>query len=131
MILINKNTTTKNILTLSEKTTLLNAVYLFEVINDTTNVTKCFIAQDISGNKPRCNTFDFIENATESLLIGTFSLPTGDYKYNVYEQVSGTNLDPLLALNKIDLGKLLVKEIETPIAEFTATQETYKIYNGI
>ena len=51
MILINKNTTNKVILTLSEKTTLTNAKYLFEVTNDMSNAVKCFIAADISTNK--------------------------------------------------------------------------------
>ena len=43
MILINKNTTNKVILTLSEKTTLTNAKYLFEVTNDMSNAVKYFI----------------------------------------------------------------------------------------
>ena len=107
MILINKNTTNTVILTLSEKTTLTNAKYLFEVTNDMSNEVKCFIAADISTNKLRYNEFEFIENVTENLLMGTFSLTlSGFYKYNVYEQASTTNLDPLLALNLIDKGKL-------------------------
>lgn len=131
MILITKNTTSRNILTLSEKTTLTNATYLFEVINDTTNVSKCFIGLDISSNKLRNNRFDFIESVTENLLIGRFNLNVGDYKYNVYEQSSTTNLNPLLALHLIDLGKLMVIEAEAIIPQFTATQDTYKVYNGI
>jgi hypothetical protein len=131
VILIKKNNTVRNILTLYEKTTINNAVYLFEVINDTTNVAKNFLAQDISSNKLRSNIFDFTENSVENLLSGVFNLDVGDYKYNVYEQTSTTNLTPSLALNLIDLGKLLVIDIEMPLSSFTATQETYTVYNGI
>ena len=132
MISITKNTTNNVILTLSEKTTLTNAVYLFEVINDATNEVKCFIAQDISSNKVRYNEFNFIENVTENLLLGTFSLDkSGFYKYNVYEQVSTTNLDPLLALNKIKtLNKLNVVSTLAETTEYIGNQTDTISFNG-
>lgn len=131
MILINKNTTNTVILTLSEKTTLTNAVYLFEVINDMSNEVKCFIADDISTNKLRYNEFEFIENVTEDLLNGTFSLElSGFYKYNVYEQISTTNLDPLLALNLIDKGKLNVVSQLSSYPVYTGNQNTTIVYGG-
>ena len=131
MILINKNTTNKVILTLSEKTTLTNAKYLFEVINDMSNTVKCFIAADISTNKLRYNEFDFIENVTENLLNGTFSLTlSGFYKYNVYEQASTTNLDPLLALNLIDKGKLNVVSQLSDYPVYTGNENNTIVYGG-
>lgn len=131
MILINKNTTNKVILTLSEKTTLTNAKYLFEVINDMSNEVKCFIAADISTNKLRYNEFEFIENVTENLLNGTFSLTlSGFYKYNVYEQASTTNLNPLLALNLIDKGKLNVVSQLSSYPIYTGNQNTTIVYGG-
>lgn len=131
MILIRKNTTNRNILTLSEKTTLTDAVYLFEVKNQQSDVVKCFIAQDVSTNKLRANEFDLIENTTENLLNGTFSLPLkGSYTYKVYEQSSSTNLDPLLALNEIDNGKLLVVDTENEITQYTGNQTTAVVYKG-
>lgn len=121
MILINKNSSNTVVLTLAEKTTLTNAVYLFEVTNDMSNDVKCFIAQDISTNPIRYNEFNFIEDVTEDLLHGTFNLElSGFYKYNVYEQTSITNLDPLLALNLIDKGKLNV----------VSQLDEYKVYTG-
>ena len=51
VILINENSSNTVILTLSEKTTLVGANYLFDVYNDMTNVHKYLIAQDISTNK--------------------------------------------------------------------------------
>jgi hypothetical protein len=131
VILINKNTTNKVILTLSEKTTLTNAKYLFEVINDMSNTVKCFIAADISTNKLRYNEFDFIENATEDLLNGTFSLTlSGFYKYNVYEQASTTNLNPLLALNLIDKGKLNVVSQLSDYPVYTGNENNTVVYGG-
>jgi predicted DNA-binding protein len=131
VILINKNTTNKVILTLSEKTTLTNAKYLFEVINDMSNTVKCFIAADISTNKLRYNEFYFIENATEDLLNGTFSLTlSGFYKYNVYEQASTTNLDPLLALNLIDKGKLNVVSQLSDYPVYTGNENNTVVYGG-
>jgi hypothetical protein len=131
VILINKNTTNTVILTLSEKTTLTNAVYLFEVINDMSNAVKCFIAEDISENKLRYNEFEFIENTTEDLLNGTFSLElSGFYKYNVYEQTSTTNLNPLLALNLIDKGKLNVASQLSDYPVYTGNQNNTIVYGG-
>ena len=131
MILINKNSSNDVILTLSEKTTLTNAVYLFEVINDMTNDVKCFIAEDISNNKLRYNEFTFIESTTEDLLNGTFNLElSGFYKYNVYEQTSTTNLDPLLALNLIDKGKLNVASLLVDYPVYTGNENNIVAYGG-
>ena len=131
MIIINKNSTNTVVLTLSEKTTLTNAVYLFEVINDSSNESKCFIVEDISTNKIRYNEFNFIENATEDLLNGTFELGlSGFYTYNVYEQISTTNLDPLLATNKIETGKLNVVDSISEITQYNGNQTETIVYNG-
>ncbi len=131
MIIINKNSTNIVVLTLSEKTTLTNAVYLFEVINDQSGEVKCFIAEDISNNKLRFNEFNFIENETEDLLNGTFELGlSGFYAYNVYEQTSATNLDPLLATNKIETGKLNLVDNISEITQYNGNQIETIVYNG-
>jgi hypothetical protein len=131
VIIINKNSTNTVVLTLSEKTTLTNAVYLFEVINDQSGEVKCFIAEDISTNKIRFNEFNFIENATEDLLNGTFELGlSGFYTYNVYEQTSTTNLDPLLATNKIETGKLNLVDNVSDITQYSGNQIETIVYNG-
>jgi hypothetical protein len=95
------------------------------------NAVKCFIAADISTNKLRYNEFDFIENVTENLLNGTFSLElSGFYKYNVYEQTSATNLDPLLALNLIDKGKLKVVSQLSDYTVYTGNENNIVVYGG-
>lgn len=130
MLLIYKNTFSDVILTLSEKTTLENAVYLFEFINDETKNSFCFLSSDLSGNKERYNKFRIVDSATVLPLVGQLNFETGRYKYNVYEQSSTTNLDPTLALNLVDIGKAEVIENEVARVEFTATQENYKVYGG-
>lgn len=129
MILINKNSANTCILTLSERTTLTNAKYLFEFINDSTKETKTFLCADISNNKERCNEFVITENATENLLTGTVSLTIGDWKYNIYEQTSTTNLVVANSGAKVENGKVEVKGTSTNLAEFTNTQATYKEFN--
>jgi hypothetical protein len=131
VILINKNSTNNCILTLSEKTTLSNVVYLFEFTNDSSSEVKCFIASDISPNKLRFNEFNLIENVTEDLLNGTFELElSGFYTYNIYEQTSSTNLDPLLATNLIDNGKLNVVDSLATITQYSGNQTETIVYNG-
>ena len=132
MILITKNTTNNIILTLAEKTTLTNAVYLFEVTNDSSEVVKCFIAEDISPNKQRYNEFDLIENATEDLLNGTFELGlSGFYTYNIYEQTSTTNLEPTLSTNLIETGKLNVVSTIAELEQYNGNQTQTTVYiNG-
>lgn len=131
VILINKNSTNNRILTLAEKTTLTNVVYLFKVTNDQSGVVKCFIADDISPNPVRYNEFNFIENTTEDLLNGTFELElTGFYTYNVYEQSSTTNLDPTLATNLVESGKLEVPDNTAELTQYNGNQTETIVYNG-
>ena len=130
MILINKNSSNTCILTLSERTTLSNAKYLFEFINDSTKQTKTFLCADISTNKERCNEFVITENATENLLTGTVSLTIGDWKYNIYQQTSSTNLIVANSGALVENGKVEVKGTSTNLSEFTGEQTTYKEFNG-
>lgn len=131
VIIINENTINKVILTLAEKTTLVGANYLFEVYNDMTNIYKYFIAQDISTNKVRYNEFLITENTTELPLIGQINLiQAGFYKYKIYEQASSTNLNPLLALNLIENGKLLFIKPTINNVVFSGNQTNYIGYGG-
>lgn len=131
MITINRGETNTVILTLSEKTTIEDAVYLFEFINDQSGKTKYFIAQDISTNKIRFNQFVIEENNTESLLTGVVKLDQLDYwKYTIREQESTTNLDPDLSGGIVEIGKVLVLETQSEIPTFTSVQNEIKVFNG-
>jgi hypothetical protein len=64
-------------------------------------------------------------------LNGTFSLTlSGFYKYNVYEQASTTNLNPLLALNLIDKGKLNVVSQLSDYPVYTGNENNTVVYGG-
>ena len=84
------------VLTLSEKVTISNPKFLFEFINNQTQQKYYCIASDTSLYTDRYNKFNIIvKTTTPSPLIGEIQIPLGDeYTYNVYEQVSSTNLIP-------------------------------------
>lgn len=130
MILINKNSSNEVVLTLSEKTSITSPTYLFEFTNDSTKQTKVFISVDYSNNKERFNVFNIIETSTEVPLTGRVSLTIGDWKYNIYQQASTTNLVVANASGLVENGRVEVKGIETDLNEFTGEQTTYKEFNG-
>jgi hypothetical protein len=84
------------VLTLSEKVTISNPKFLFEFINNQTQQKYYCIASDTSLYTERYNKFTIVvKTTTPSPLIGEIQIPLGDeYTYNVYEQVSSTNLVP-------------------------------------
>lgn len=123
MILINKNSTNEVVLTLSEKTTLTNVKYLFEVIDDQSNDKYYFVLSDTSPNKERYSLLTIIEGTTVTFV------NIGFYKYNIYEQTSPTNLNPT-GLNLVENGKLKVVDTSVAINEYSGNQTTYKVYGG-
>ena len=132
MILLNKDTTNKVIVTLSELVTLDPVYFLFEFISDDTKQAKMFIAEDISTNTCRYNEFDIVlTDSTEDLLNGVINLETnGYYKYNIYEQSSNTNLDPTLAGDLLERGKVYLKgDIKPVVTKYTNNDDnTYIAY---
>jgi hypothetical protein len=45
----------------------------------------------------------------------------GDYDYFIYEQTSPSNIDPSLADNLLEIGRMRLKETETTITQSTET----------
>jgi hypothetical protein len=131
MITINKGEINKVVLTLSERTTIVDATYLFTFINDQSGVIKSFIAEDISGNKIRFNQFAIEENTVENLLNGVVSLDQeGSWTYAIREQASPTNLVVANSGAIVEIG--IVKIFDSSAAIPTFTQETteIKVFNG-
>ena len=133
MILLNKNSTSKVVLTLSELVTIdAPAYFLFEFISDDTKESIFFTAEDISTNACRYNEFDITltDGATDPT-IGLIDLDlNGYYKYNVYQQIGQFNLDPTNADGIIEYGKVYVKgELKPVTTSYTENEEnTYKAY---
>ena len=133
MIVLNKNSTSKIVLTLSENVTLTAPIYfLFEIISDDTKESVFFTAEDISSNVCRYNEFDITltSGATDNT-IGLINLElNGYYKYNVYQQDIEFNLDPTLTSGIIENGKLYVKGDIKPVKSTYNDNDnnTYIIY---
>ena len=123
MIRLQQNTVNNVVLTLNELTTIDTPYYLFQFISDDTNNHKIFTGIDISINKNRFNEFNIeLTASSEDLLNSVVKLPLkGFYKYNVYSQVSSTNLDLNNITELVETGKVYVDD--------TATSEKI-IYSG-
>ena len=103
MILITKGVQKDIRVTLTESVTLLNPFFLFEFTNVSTKDTLKVIvssADDRSDYQQRFNSFD--------IDIALFEyLQTGQYSYDVYEQLSDINTNTE-GLNLIETGKMLL-----------------------
>lgn len=133
MILLNKNSTAKVVLTLSESVTIDAPVYfLFEVISDDTKASQFFTAEDISTNDCRYNEFDItLTGGATDPTIGLIDLKlNGYYKYNIYQQSIQFNLDPNQANGIIENGKVYVKgELKPVTTSYTENENnTYSTY---
>jgi len=112
MINIDKNSTNKVILTLTEKSTLLNPIYLFSFTSTTdfNNVVN-FVGADTSIYKSRYNEFDIIETGTTfvNLTASAINLnPPGMWDYSIYEGTGVTLSISATTGNIIEQGKVIV-----------------------
>ena len=115
-------------LTLTEKTTLSNAKYLFEFINNQTQQKTYCIAADTSLYPERYNLFVITVKTSPNNLVGEILLTLGDeYSYNVYEQASTTNLDPT-GLTKVEDGMMTYDKTLVEREEFETAFTTRKAY---
>jgi len=117
------------VLTLSEKVTIATPKFLFEFINNQTQQKYYCISADTSLYTERYNKFNIIvKTTTPSPLVGEIQIPLGDeYTYNVYEQVSSTNLVPT-GLTVVENGlmtydKTMTSRIQN---ESTLTRKAYE-----
>ena len=117
------------VLTLSEKITIASPNFLFEFINNQTQIKYYCISADLSLYPERYNKFTIVvKTTTPSSLVGEIQIPLGDeYTYNVYEQVSSTNLDPT-GLTVVENGLMTYDKIITSRVEqeSTLTRKAYE-----
>ena len=109
------------VLTLTEKSSLLNPYYLFS-FTSTTNYNNVinFIATDNSTYKSRYNRFNIIESGTTytNLTGGTINLnPNGMWDYTIYEQVSPINLAISGTTGIVEVGKVIVNGVDSTIPD--------------
>ena len=117
------------VLTLSEKISIASPNFLFEFINNQTQIKYYCISADLSLYPERYNKFNIIvKTTTPSPLVGEIQIPLGDeYTYNVYEQVSSTNLVPT-GLNVVENGLMTYDKVITSRVEqeSTLTRKAYE-----
>lgn len=132
---ITQDSTNDCIFTLSEKTTVGNPYYLFSFTCDTQKTIKNFLCADISVEKNRYNEFTIIEvgeGGTENLLVGEVRLnPPMFWSYTIYAQTSPTNLDPDLADEIVETGKIRIfGDTEVPVTEYDSEDKEFKVYQN-
>ena len=130
MIQIVKGSVNSIALTLTEKSTLTNPVYLFVFQSDETrDLYKC-ISTDTSSHTGRYNLFAIAETVDNpDALAGEITLPiVGFYKYTIYEQEDTENLDPSLSTGVVEIGKAQVITSSSTDSSVTNTNINY-VYN--
>lgn len=133
MIRLDQDTINRVVVTLKELTTISDPYYLFEFISDDTNVSKIFTTANLSTNVNRYDEFNIeLTSSTEDLLNGVIKLPLkGFYKYNIYSQVSETNLDLDNVTELVEVGKVYINDTVNPVkTTYDGGQKTRTVYNG-
>ena len=115
--------------TLTEKSTVFNPIYLFKFTNQTSNVAYWFISPDLSEFKQRYNKFlffDFANPLPRESLGGVITLGLqGFYDYEIY-QTTLTNLDDLN--EAIDAIPFIDKTVEVGIVDVVFATEVLSKY---
>jgi len=133
MIRLEPLTANNVVVTLTELATLTTPYYLFEFINDSSNESKIFTAANISTSKSRYDEFVITTTTgAENLLTGVIDLETkGYYNYNIYEQVSPTNLLLANITSLVEVGKVYFNDAVKPVKkDYTDQSNTRNVYNG-
>jgi hypothetical protein len=126
MLLLNNGQVSEElIVTLNEKRTLDTGFYLFIFTHMLTKqvITKIFAFTDDESDYPdRYNSFIF---PTAALFTGH---PVGQWIYQVYEQVSASNVDPD-GLTEVERGITMLKGTAFEFDSYNPAT-TYKTYGG-
>lgn len=134
MLLITKATTNTIIFTLTEKTTIADAIYLVRWVSDQSGIqTSCILTPEESLFTYRYNQFTLTENDTPDRTEGEVKfLHTGFWTYEIYEQSSSSNLDYTQADNTtpIEVGKALVRVSPTAGVEYDEASVETPVYDG-
>jgi hypothetical protein len=122
VIVISQNSANTVIVTVTELTTISNPVYLFVFYREELQGQhESCIAQDSSPYPDRYNEFTITDTSSPTPLNGEVNLIyTGaSWYYEIYAQTSTTNLDPALADELVEQGKVVVVGTETPTPTYT------------
>lgn len=123
MLLLNEGQTSNIVVTLTEKTTLVNAHYLFVF----THITTKQVVRVIKSTEDDLS--DYPTRYNEFTLDATVFPTLGQWLYRVYEQASSTNQDTT-GLNEVENGKMNLLGTESFTYAKYEPQTTYKSYAG-
>ena len=112
MLKIQKNGTTPLVVTVTELTTIPNPNYLFEFIHEQSFHTSSCILTNVSLGIPRFDEFVLIDGVDVSFIYDGF------YIYNIYQQTSSTNLNPIFSQGLVETGRAHVVEADSPSNEY-------------
>lgn len=116
------------ILTLTEKVTISNPIFLFGLSSIQTNATVFFIAQDVSQYKERYNKFTWTIKTNPNNNAGEFELPIeGLYSYKVY-QLSTPSLTPPNNAVILEVGNVQFGYTEQNLTTYPLPTNQIKIY---
>ncbi len=118
MIHISKGAVNELIVTVTEKTTIENPVYLFVFDFKLGNQQVAFILPDTSLHTSRYNQFTFTEGGAKTLQVGT-------HYYRIFAQTSAVNINPDLADEEVERGIARVKGTENTFISNVVNQ-TFK-----
>jgi len=129
MITITQGQVNTVYLSLKEKTTIDNPVYLFRFINEVTSQEKTCICADTSDYKYRYNLISIEENDTEDNVNGVVKLDTaGFWQYIVYQQTDN-NLSINNTGKEVERGRVRVIGTAGSNVEYSPT-ETWTVYQS-
>lgn len=112
MLQVEKGKTNNLVTTVTELTTIENAFYLFEFINDQNNEKSYAVLRKETSPTCRFDSFTLIEPTDVSFEVA------GYYSYNIYQQDNNLNLDPELSEGLVEKGRLKVIETESSGTEY-------------
>ena len=125
MIHLIKGQVNKIILTLSEKATLTSPNWLFYFKSRNTNETVAFVIlnnADLSTYQERFNAFNITVN---SYFTGKLQ---GEWSYQIYEQVSTSNLIPSQATSMVESGQATLNDTsQFSFTTYSNQTNTYKV----
>jgi len=126
MIIYTKGIQSETIVTLTESTTIENPYYLFIFTNVATKaiIKKIVNSADETFLYPeRANIYNF-----DTITLFSTAQP-GQYSYDVFEQISSSNLDPT-GLNLVECGKMNLLPATNLTQNGYEPETTYKGYGG-
>lgn len=129
MLRVIKNSENVLTVTLTEKSTLPNPIYLFKFVNQTSNVAYWFISNDTSQFKERYNEFILIEQegaSPQDSLNGVIELGLqGRYDYEIYQTTLINTYNLTVATEAIEY---IDKTVEVGIVDVVFAAEVITKY---